>query len=155
MAELEQYEQLTDVALHYPPDQKKDRLQTAVRSQPNLWHIETTHRLMNIKGNHKIDYDGYLALLRHAAQTFDSEQHKLGNPRYRLNKHIFSFDYCDHGSEMFDDPHPYDTTDDYDNRIVHFHDVQLQQNVARRDPRRVEARPKIPQEIWDKLDLAA
>ena len=56
---------------------------------------------------------------------------------------------------MFDDPHPYDATDDYDHRNVHFHDVQLQQNAARRDPRPIADRPKIPQEIWDKLDLAA
>ena len=62
MAELERYEQLTDITLHYPPDQIKDKLQTAVRSQPNLRFIETTHRLMNLKGHHKIDYDGYLAL---------------------------------------------------------------------------------------------
>ena len=41
MAELEQYEQLSDVALHYPPEQKKDKLQTAVHSQPNLRNIES------------------------------------------------------------------------------------------------------------------
>ena len=103
MAELEQYETLTDVTLHYQPEQKKDKLQTAVRSQPNLCQVETTHRMLNIKGHHKIDYEGYLALLRHAAQTYDSEQHKVGNSKYRLNKHIFSFDYCDKGNEMFDE----------------------------------------------------
>ena len=92
MAELEQYKQLTDITLHYQSEQKKDKLQTAVRSQPNLQNIETTHCLMNIKGHHKIDFNGYLTLLRHAAQTFDSKQQKLGNPKYRLNKHIFSFD---------------------------------------------------------------
>ena len=95
LAELERYEQLTDVTLHYQPEQKKDKLQTAVRSQPNLSNVETMHRMMNIKGHHKINYDSYLALLRHAAQTYDSEQQKVGNPKYRLNKHIFTFDYCD------------------------------------------------------------
>ena len=84
MAELEQYKQLTDITLHYQPEQKKDNLQTAVCSPPNLRNIDTTHRLMNIKGHHKIDYNGYLTLLRHAAQTFDSKQQKLGNPKYRL-----------------------------------------------------------------------
>ena len=59
----------------------KDKLQTAVRSQPNLSNVETMHRMMNIKGHHKIDYDSYLALLRHAAQTYDSEQQKVGNPK--------------------------------------------------------------------------
>ena len=137
MAELEQYKQLAGITLHYQPDQKKDKLQTAVRSQPNLQNIKTTHRLMNLKGHHKIDYDGYLALLRHAAQTFDSEQQKLGNPKYRLNKHTFSFDYCDHGSEMFDDLSSYDNKHNYDNQSVQYNDVQIQQNVARWDPHRV------------------
>ena len=62
MAELERYETLTDVSLHFLPEQKKDKLQTAVRSQPNLSQVETTHRMLNIKGHHKINYDGNLAL---------------------------------------------------------------------------------------------
>ena len=85
MAELDQYKQLTDITLHYKPDQNKDKLQFAVPSQPNLRIIETKHRLMNIKGHHKIDFNGYLTLLRHAAQTFDSKQQKLGAPKYRVS----------------------------------------------------------------------
>ena len=64
-------------------------------------------------------------------------------------------DYCDHGSKMFDDSHPYDAMHNYDTQSVQYHDVQIQQNVARRDPCRIKDRPKIPQELWDKLDLAA
>ena len=38
---------------------------------------------------------------------------------------------------------------------VDTHHTTYQQNVARCDQRRIEDRPKIPQELWDKLDLAA
>ena len=155
MAELERYEQLTDVTLHYQPEQKKEKLQTAVRAQPNLRSVETMHRMMNIKGHHKIDYEAYLTLLRHAAQTYDSEQQKVGNPKYRLNKHIFSFDYCDHGNEMFDDLPSYGETPTHETFTEPVNNGSYLQNVARRDPRRIEDRPKIPQELWDKLDLAA
>ena len=60
MAELEQYKQLAGITLHYQPEQKKDKLQTAVRSQPNLRNIEMMHCKMNIKGHHKVDNDLYL-----------------------------------------------------------------------------------------------
>ena len=155
MAELERYETLTDVSLHYLPEQKKDKLQTAVRSQPNLCQVETTHRMLNIKGHHKIDYEGFLALLRHAAQTYDSKQHKVGNSNYRLNKHIVSFDFCDRGNEMFDESAIYNDLSTQETIHVDTHHTTYQQNVARRDQRCIEDRPKIPQELWDKLDLAA
>ena len=38
---------------------------------------------------------------------------------------------------------------------VDTHHTTYQQNVACRDQHRIEDRPKIPQELWDQLDLAA
>ena len=98
--------------------------------------------MMNLRGHHRVDYDLYLALVRHAAQTYDSEQQKLGNPKYGVNTHIFSFDYCDHGSEMFNESPSYDTIVNHDTSHKPSHDFHLQQNVARRDPRCIEDRPK-------------
>ena len=57
MAELERYEQLSDIALHYPPEQKKDKLQAALRPQPNLRNVESMHQMMNLRGNHRVNYD--------------------------------------------------------------------------------------------------
>ena len=130
-------------------------MQAALRPQPNLRNVESMHQMMNLRGHHRVDYDSYLALVRHAAQTYDSEQQKLGNPKYCVNTHIFSFDYSDHNNEMFDESPSYDTIVNHDTSHEPSHDFHLQQNVARRDPRRIEDRPKIPQELWDKLDLAA
>ena len=107
------------------------------------------HRMMNIKGHHKIDDDSYLTLLRHAAQTYDSEQQKVGNPKYRLNKYIFTFDYCDKGNEMFEDVTSYDASPTHGTPHELAQNVSYLQHAARRDPRRVEDRPKIPQELWD------
>ena len=56
---------------------------------------------------------------------------------------------------MFDESPSYDTIVNHDTSHEPSHDFHLQQNVARRDPRRIEDRPKIPQELWDQLDLAA
>ena len=69
LAKLERYEQLTDVTLHYQPEQKKDKLQTAVRSQPNLSNVETMHQMMNIKGHQEsttiLTWHYYVMQLRH------------------------------------------------------------------------------------------
>ena len=115
--------------------------------------------MINICGNHKIDYDGYLALLCHAAQTYDSEQARIGNPKYCMNKHIFTTDYVDDGADMFLDAwntstYPeeeiqFSATAQYDNNSH----AQFLQNVTRLDQRPIQDRPKIKQEIWDQLEF--
>ena len=156
---MKRYEQLTPIALHFKSEEKKEKLQVAVWPQTNLSNVEEMHRMINIRGNHKIDYDGYLALLRHAAQTYDSEQARIGNPKYRMNKHIFTTDYVDNGADMFLDAwntnaYPkeeiqFSATTQYNNNSH----AQYLQNVTRLDQQPIQDRPKIKQEIWDQLEL--
>ena len=56
---------------------------------------------------------------------------------------------------MFDDVTSYDAPPTHDASHEPIHNVNYLQHAARRDPRRVEDRPKIPQELWDQLNLAA
>ena len=56
---------------------------------------------------------------------------------------------------MLKDVTSYDAPPTHNASHEPIHNVNYLQHAARRDPRRVEDRPKIPQELWDQLDLAA
>ena len=56
---------------------------------------------------------------------------------------------------MFEDVASYDASPTHGTSHELVQNVSYLQHAACRDPRRVEDRPKIPQELWDQLDLAA
>ena len=167
-SQLRAYEELADSSELYSSRQKLNLLSKAVNKIPYLREIENTQDLLGVTsptGHTSIDFATYLALLTRAAQRDDNIRSKSHNPKHRLSQHAITYDYVDHGGDMFADAWNETSFESNEHEIVFdnhnnnyygetLHLLQHQTSVVPKptgDNRNRSDRPHIPTELWSQL----